>query len=83
MASQFNSNNFRNVEQALVMHNSFDILSAIKLILGWDAFQSASVEFERRENVSYVDKNFGAEGLELVKDLSVLGSKIFFPLGKK
>ena len=34
------------------MHNSLDILIAIKLILGWDVFfRSASAEFERRENV--------------------------------
>ena len=84
MASQFNFDNLRNVGQALVMHNSFDILPAIKLILGWDAFfRSASAEFEYRENVSYTNKNFGAEGLKLVKDLSVLGLKLFFPLGKK
>ena len=52
MASQFNSDDLKNVGQALVMHHSLDILPAIKLILGWDAFfQSASAEFEWRENV--------------------------------
>ena len=34
------------------MHNSLDILIAIKLILRWDVFfHSASVEFERRKNM--------------------------------
>ena len=34
------------------MYNSLDIFPVIKLILGWDVFfQSASAEFERRENV--------------------------------
>ena len=34
------------------MHNSLNILIAIKLILGWDVFFcSASAKFERRENV--------------------------------
>ena len=33
VASQLNSYNFRNVRQALVMHNSLNILPAIKLIL--------------------------------------------------
>ena len=34
------------------MHNSFDILPAIRLILGWDVFfWSTSADFERRENV--------------------------------
>ena len=51
-ASQLNSDDLRNVGQALVMPNSLDIFPAIKLILGWDVFfQSASAEFERRENV--------------------------------
>ena len=33
VTSQLNSDNFRNVKQALVMHNSLNILLAIKLIL--------------------------------------------------
>ena len=57
-ASQLSSDDLRNVGQALVMHNSLDILIAIKLILGWDVFfRSASAEFERRENVRCADKN--------------------------
>ena len=35
-----------------MVHNSLNILPAIKLILGWDSFfWSASAEFEWRENV--------------------------------
>ena len=35
-----------------MVHNSLNILPAIKLILGWDAFfRSESAEFEWRENV--------------------------------
>ena len=53
MASQLNSDDFRNVGQALVMHNSLDILIAIKLILGWDVFfRSASPGLKKwREDV--------------------------------
>ena len=52
MASQLNFDNFRNVGQALVLHNSFDIFPAIKLIQGWDVFfQDASTEFEQKENM--------------------------------
>ena len=50
--SQLSSDDPRNAGQALVMHNSLNILIAIKRILGWDVFfHSASAEFERRENV--------------------------------
>ena len=38
LGSQLSSDDFRNVKQALVKHNSLDILPAIKLILGWDVF---------------------------------------------
>ena len=50
--SQLSLDNIRNIRQALIKHNSFNILPAIKLILGWDVFfQSASADFERRENM--------------------------------
>ena len=48
-SSQLRSDNFRNVGQALEMHNSLDILPAIKLILGKDVFfLSASLKFSER-----------------------------------
>ena len=51
-ASQLSSDDLRNVRQALLIHNSLNILIAIKLILGWDVFVcSAFAKFERRENV--------------------------------
>ena len=50
-ASQLNSDNLRNVGQALMMHNSLNILLAINisaLILGWDVFfQNASPELKQ------------------------------------
>ena len=50
-----------------MMHNSLDILIAIKLILGSNVFfYSASVEFERRENVrSEVSSRLDAGVLEV------------------
>ena len=44
--ARISSDGLRNAGQALVMHNSFDIPPAIKLILGWDVFfWSTSLEF--------------------------------------
>ena len=49
LSSQLSFDNFRNVGQAMEMHNSLDILQAIKLILGRDVFfRSASLEFSER-----------------------------------
>ena len=54
-AGQICSDDPRNVRQALLMHNFHYILPAIKLVLDWDVFfQSAPVEFGRRENVRSV-----------------------------
>ena len=51
LSSQLSFDNFRNVGQAMEMHNSLDIFLTIKLFLGWDVFfRSASAEFEWREN---------------------------------
>ena len=48
LASQLSSDDFINLWQALVIHNSFDIFIAIKLILGWVVFfLSASLEFSK------------------------------------
>ena len=51
-SSQLSSDDLRNVKQALLMHNSFDMLIATKLILGWDVFfRNASARFEKKENM--------------------------------
>ena len=45
--SQLSSDDLRNVRQALLIHNSLDILIAIKLILGSDVFlHSLSAELK-------------------------------------
>ena len=72
-ASQLSSDDLRNVGQALVMHNSLNILPAIKLILGWDIFfRSASPEFSGGMTCVLQTK-LSTEGRwsQLVKDSSI------------
>ena len=57
-------------------------LSSISvLILGWAVFFWSAFLKQRREDVSFTGKNSVQEGRRL-KDSSVLGLKIFFPLEK-
>ena len=49
LSSQLRSDDFRNVRQAMEMHNSLDIFPAIKLILGRNVFfRSVSLEFSKK-----------------------------------
>ena len=58
-ACQLSSNDLQNVRQALVMHNSLDILPAISLFLipGFGRFlPEFTAEFVRREDVRFANK---------------------------
>ena len=62
------------------MHNFFDILVAIKLILGWDVFfRSASLKFSEGMMCVLQTKTRCSRRLE---DPSILGSKILMERGQ-
>ena len=76
MAYQPNYDNFRNIRQALVIHNSLNLFPAIKLILG------GSPKLDKGKTCIFVDKTLVQRAIELAKDLSVFNLKIFLLLGK-